>query len=212
VKNLAADPAQAGRLARMREALKLQQAALHDCGFLPEGILVQRAKANQTTIYELIRNPKLYDQLGYMKAADLANFAKPADLPKLVELLQSKDEGYRFWGVNGCIQLGRQAATPEVVSIMEKLLKTDVKDEQTLDVRVTAALYLCQNDQKKVEALRSLAEVIVTADNKSAGKGRAWANVFVLGSDAKEIVDMLQTAKLKEKDQQTLSTFQARLK
>ena len=84
-----------------------------------------------------------------MKAADVANFAKPADLPKLVELLGSSDEGYRYWGVIGCIQLGKQAATPEVLQIMEKLIKTDVKDERTLDVRVTAALYLCQIEHQK---------------------------------------------------------------
>ena len=47
VKNLADDPAQAQRLARMREGLKQQQTTLHDCGFLPEGILVQRAKQHQ---------------------------------------------------------------------------------------------------------------------------------------------------------------------
>ena len=211
VKNLADDPAQAQRLARMRAGLKEQQTTLHDCGFLPEGIMVQRAKQHQTTIYDLIRNPKLYDQHGYMKAADVANFAKPADLPKLVELLESNDEGYRYWGVIGCIQLGNQAATPEVLAIMEKLIKTDVKDAQTLDVRVTAALYLCQIGQQKEEALRSLAEVITSAEGRSAGKGRAWANVLLLGPDAKGIVDLLKSEKLKEKDQQVLSTFQSRL-
>jgi N-sulfoglucosamine sulfohydrolase len=193
VKNLADEPAQAGRLARMRETLKQQQTTLHDCGFLPEGILVQRAKANTTTIYELIRNPKLYDQPGYMKAADVANFAKPADLPRLIELLNSSDEGYRYWGV------------------MENLIKTDLKDEQTLDVRVTAALYLCQIGQKKDEALRSLAEVITKADNKMPGKGRAWANVFLLGPDAKGIVDLLKGAELKGNDQKVLSIFQSRI-
>jgi hypothetical protein len=211
VKNLADDLVQGQRLARMREALKQQQTTLHDCGFLPEGILVQRARQNKTTIYDLIRNPKQYDQHGYMKAADVANFAKPADLPKLVELLNSSDEGYRYWGVIGCIQVGKPAATPEVLKIMERLIQTDVKDERTLDVRVTAAFYLCHVGQKMNDALRSLAGVISSADGKSAAKGRAWADVFLLGSDARNLVGMLQTAKLKEKDQQTLSIFQSRL-
>ena len=90
VKNLAEDPAHAERLTRMREGLKKQQTTLHDCGFLPEACLVNRAKENKTTIYELICNPKLYDQIGYMKAADTANFAKPADLPELIKLLESE--------------------------------------------------------------------------------------------------------------------------
>jgi len=211
VKNLADDPAQAERLARMREGLKEQQTMHHDCGFLPEGTLVQRAKKHQTTIYELIRNPKLYDQQGYMKAADVANFAKPADLPKLVELLGSSDEGYAYWGVVGCIQLGKQVATSEVLAIMEKLIKTDVKDERTLDVRVTAALYLCQIEHQKDEALRSFAEVITTASQGSAAKGRAWANLFLLGSEARGIAGMLKSVQLKKKDSETLSLFQSRL-
>jgi hypothetical protein len=125
--------------------------------------------------------------------------------------LGSSDDGYRYWGVIGCIQLGKQATTPEVLKNMERLIKTDVKDEQTLDVRVTAALYLCQIEYQKDEALRSFAEVITTAEGKSVAKGRAWANVFLLGSNAKGIVDMLSGAKLKEKDQQRLSVFQSRL-
>ncbi len=211
VKNLTNDPAQAQRLAHMRESLKKQQMLHHDCGFLPEGILVSRAKENKTTLYELIRNPKLYDQPGYMKAADVANFAKPVDLPKLVELLESSDEGYRYWGVMGCLQLGKQAATPKVLKIMENLINTAVTDERTLDVRVTAALYLCQIEHHKDKALRSFAEIITTAEGKAAGKGRVWANVFLLGSDAKGIAGMLANMKLGKKDQETLAKFQSRL-
>jgi len=210
VNNLAGNPAHAERLARMRNILKERQMTLHDCGFLPEGTLVQRAKKYQTTIYELIRNPKRYDQRGYMEAADLANFALPADLPNLVKLLNSSDEGYRYWGVIGCIQLDRHAATPEVLKIMENLIKTDVKDEQTLDVRVTAALYLCMIEHQKQEVLRSLAEVIAVPQ-KSQAKGRAWANVYLLGPMAGGIVDILAAMKLNKEDQQMLAQFKERL-
>ena len=92
-----------------------------------------------------------------------------------MELLKSSDEGYRYWGVIGCIQLGKQAATQDVLKIMENLIGTDVRDERTLDVRVTAALYLFQIEQKENEALRSFAEVITTASEGSAAKARAWA-------------------------------------
>lgn len=211
VRNLAADPAQAARLARMRAELSNQQTMHYDCGFLPEGILGHRARQHQTTLYELIRNPLLYDQQGYMQAADVANFAQPADLPRLLELLRSSDEGYRFWGVNGCIRLGQDAATPEVLALMAQLIRTGPLDEQTLDVRVTAAFYLCQIHQSKDDALRSLAEVIATAGDKAPGKGRAWAHLFLLGSEARDIVGLLENAKLSKKDQQILSTFQSRL-
>ena len=212
VKNLADDPVHADLLVRMRDVLNKQQTMYHDCGFLPEGTLVHRAKKNQTTIYELIRNRKLYDQQGYMKAADVANFATPADLPQLVEWLESSDEGYVYWGVIGCIQLGQRAATSEVLSIMDQLIATNVKDDRTLDVRVTAAFYLCQIEHKKDEGLQSLADVISTASKASAAKGRAWANVFLLGTDAIGIEGMLNITKLDEKDQETLSLFQSRSK
>jgi arylsulfatase A-like enzyme len=212
VRNLAADPAHAERLARMRDGLKNQQTTTHDCGFLPEGILANRAKQQNTTIYDLIRNPKLYDQQAYMKAADLANFAKPGDLPKLIELLNSSDEGDRFWGVNGCITLGTQAATPDVLAIMGKLIKTGASDEQTLDVRVTAAFYMCQIDHKKDEALLSLAEVITTAKGPSPAKGRAWANLFLLGTKAKDIERVFQTMKMGKNDEKTSSLFLSRIR
>jgi hypothetical protein len=114
--------------------------------------------------------------------------------------------------VIGCIQLGRQAAAPDVLKIMEDLIKTDAKDERTLDVRVTAALYLCRIDHNKDEALQSLAEVITTAKGKSGAKGCAWANVFMLGSEAKGIENMLKATKLDKKDQDTLTLFVSRIK
>ncbi len=210
VKNLATNPDQSQRLTGMREGLKKQQTHLFDCGFLPESILLNRAQENKITIYELIRNPKLYDQQGYMKAADLANFANAADLPKLIELLESNDEGYRYWGVIGCIQLGKTAATPEVLKTMANLIQTDIKDERSLDVRVTAAFYLCQIGQEKDASLRSLAEVIASP-GKSMAKGRAWANVFLLGSEAKAIEEIFQTMKLAKNEQTTLALFLSRI-
>jgi len=146
-----------------------------------------------------------------MDAADVANFAKPADLPSLVGLLGSSDEGERYWGVIGCIQLGKQAAIPEVLSIMRKLIQTDPKDERTLEVRVTAALYLCRIEHRKEEALRSFAEVIASAPQGSPAKRRAWANLFLLNSEAKDVTGMLKAMRLDKNDQETLSLFQSRL-
>ncbi|MGL5016684.1 MAG: sulfatase family protein [Luteolibacter sp.] len=210
VRNLATDPAQAARLLKMREDLKQQQTKTFDGGFLPEGSLVSRAKKHKTTIYELIRNPELYDQQGYMKAADVANFAETPDLAKLVELLESDDEGYRFWGVTGCIRLGPAAATPETLAIIKNLSESDLSDEASLDIRASAAFYLCQVDHQPDAALRSLAEVI-TAPGKSMAKGRAWAAVLLLGEKAKSIETHLQGMKLSKIDQDLLTRFKARI-
>lgn len=50
----------------------------------------------------------------------------------------------------------------------------------------------------------------MTDPNGFAAKGRAWANVFLLGSEAKGIKVMLTGMKPDQKDQQTLSLFQSR--
>jgi hypothetical protein len=50
-----------------------------------------------------------------------------------------------------------------------------------------------------------------TWEMSAAAEGRAWANVFLLGSDAKNIVDTLKSMKVDKKDQDTLSLFQSRL-
>ena len=210
VKNLASDPAHAQRLSKMRDALKEQQMATRDCGFLPEASLVSRAKEAKSTIYDLICDSKLYDQQAYMKSADVANFTKLEDLAKLQELLKSSDEGHRYWGVIGCIQLGKQAATPDILKIMENLIRSELKDERSLDVRVTAALYLCRIGQAKDAALRSLAEVIA-APGKSMAKGRAWANLFLLEAQAEGIEKIFQTMKLSKIDQAKLAAFQYRI-
>lgn len=180
VVNLANDPAQAERLVRMREELARKQLELYDCGYLPEGTLMDRAQANKMTIYELIRTPGLYDQQGYMKAADLANFAQEKDLPKLIQLLRSDDEAYRYWGVIGCIGLGKQAATPEVLDLMNGLMQTDLSEVKTLDVRTMAAFYCAQIDKNKAQALRSLKEVENDVPSKLIVTRRAAANLKLL--------------------------------
>jgi hypothetical protein len=41
-------------------------------------------------------------------------------------------------------------------------------------------------------------------------KGRAWANLFILGSTAKAIEEILQDMKLGKDEQATLSLFKSR--
>ena len=212
MRNLAADPAHAGRLARMRELMQQEQRAVYDCGFLPEGILLHRVSANRTTIFEFIRDPRLYDLRRYMQAADVANFGQLADLPHIVDLLRSEDAGERYWGVIGCIRLGREAVTPEVLRLMVGLINTDVKDEATLEVRVTAAHFLRLVDREEAAALRSLAEVIAEAPAKAPARGRAWANVLLLGKRASGVLEILQGKQLGKNDQDRLAVFVARLK
>jgi arylsulfatase A-like enzyme len=211
VRNLAEDPAHAARLAKMRDALEKQQLLHHDCGFLPEGMLMHRVKTKKSTVYDYIRNLEFYPQAEYMTAANLANFAKPAELPKLIELLKSDDAGRRYWGVNGCIRLGNEAATPEILTIMKELIASNLADEESLDVRASAAYFLCKTGHHSEDALLSLAQII-SAPGNSMAKCRAWANVFLLGTKAAEIENPLIAMKLDKINGSTLDLFLSRIR
>ena len=207
VANLAGNPDYADRLKQMRTSLKDRQVAIHDCGYLPEDMLLARSKKHQMPIYDLIRTPDFFDQVKYMEAADLANFASIEDASALFDLLESEDEALRNWGTVGFLHLDKEAATPAVLAKMTGFLKTEVENFSTLDIRVTAALYLGLLGKEKNEVIHCLAEAIVVAESL-----RAWGNVFLLGKQIEGIAEVLSNMKLKSKDKERLAVFQSRLK
>lgn len=86
VDNLIDNPEYAQIIGRMRAGLRSWQEQIHDSGLLPESEMVKRAADNHTTIYEMVRNPRLYN------------------LPALL------DGGLRYWGLVGCFLLDDQPA------------------------------------------------------------------------------------------------------
>ncbi|MFP4282098.1 MAG: sulfatase, partial [Opitutales bacterium] len=104
-RNLAGDPAHAPRLAEMRAALREWQLQVHDTALLPEFDRAERAREHGLTIYEMVRDPALYDLPAYLDAADLATAADPRHLPHLLELMNDPDSGLRFWGTTGLLLL-----------------------------------------------------------------------------------------------------------
>jgi HEAT repeat protein len=94
----------------MRGALRATQLRVMDAGLLPESEMVRRAAENNLTIYEMVRDPKLYDLPALLDAADLALERNPDNLPQLVQLLESPDSGLRYWGITGCFLLESKPA------------------------------------------------------------------------------------------------------
>jgi hypothetical protein len=105
VVNLAARPEHRQTLEAMRARLREWQLAIHDTGLLPEAERARRAKDNNTTIYQMARDPKLYDLPAYLDAADLALAKNPANRPRFIEFLNRKDSGLRYWGATGLLML-----------------------------------------------------------------------------------------------------------
>ncbi|MCF7733634.1 MAG: hypothetical protein K9N23_18235, partial [Akkermansiaceae bacterium] len=113
VVNLAGQPEHQKTMDTMRAKLREWQLAIHDTGLLPEAERERRAKENNTTIYQMARDPKLYNLHAYLAAADLALAKNPANLPRLIELLANKDSGLRYWGTIGLLMLGKADAATQ---------------------------------------------------------------------------------------------------
>ncbi len=110
VNNLIENPEFKEVAQRMRVQLRGWQLAVHDAALLPESEMVKRAADHGLTIYEMVRDPELYDLPALLDAADLALEKDPANLSRLRKLLHSPDCGLRYWGMVGCFLLNDQAA------------------------------------------------------------------------------------------------------
>jgi hypothetical protein len=92
-------------IVRLRGAMDDWQKKHYDSGLLPESEVVKRAEDNGLTIYEMVRDPKLYPVETYLEASALALENDPAKADKLYERLASEDGGVRYWAVVGLFHL-----------------------------------------------------------------------------------------------------------
>lgn len=152
VVNLADKPEHRKTLETMRAKLREWQLAIHDTGLIPEAERVRRAAENKTTIYQMARDPKLYDLPAYLDAADAAQGLKPADAQRLIGFLSSKDSGIRYWGAVGLLALGK--ADDETQAALEGVL-----DDPCHEVATLAAWALFQSG-KPAKAQPALAAII----------------------------------------------------
>jgi hypothetical protein len=105
VNNLINDPQYAADIARLSKALDQWQLENFDSGLVPETEIVRRSEQAGKTIYELVRDPALYDLKAYQNAAAKALELDPANLPMFYENLKAADSGIRYWAIVGCFNL-----------------------------------------------------------------------------------------------------------
>jgi hypothetical protein len=132
VHNLIEAPEHQTRIARLRQALRNRQLELYDSGLLPETMRARRAREHNLTIYEMVRDPKLYPLASYLDAADRALARNADNLPAFVRGMSDSDSGIRYWAVVG-LHLLQDKAAPTIATI-EKALQ-DESDE----VKIMAA-------------------------------------------------------------------------
>lgn len=123
VHNLIDEPAHQEKIIELKTALRKRQLELFDSGLLPEDMRLRRAKENNLTIYEMVRDPKLYPLERYLDISDLALARDPGNLDIFIEALSDSDEGMRYWGICGLFLLEKKAKPSQ-----EKI-KAALKDE-----------------------------------------------------------------------------------
>ena len=120
------------KISELKQALRKQQLKLFDSGLLPEHMRMRRAEANKMTIYEMVRDKKLYPLEAYLDAADMALARDKSNLDTLVKRMTDQDEGIRWWAVVGLNLLEKEAAP--AASVLEQSLEDD-----SHEVRMMAA-------------------------------------------------------------------------
>jgi len=110
VHNLIDAPEHQARIGDMRKAMRRMQLELYDSGLMPESMRVRLAAKHGVTIYELVRDPRLYPLETYLDAADLALARDRKNLPAFIKGMSDADPCLRFWSVVGLHLLDENAA------------------------------------------------------------------------------------------------------
>ena len=137
VNNLIGDPDHQQIAATMRHQLREQQCKVHDAGLMPESEMVRLAKGHNTTIFELVRDPSIYNLPALLDAADLALEEDARNLPALRRLMESQDVGLRYWGVVGCFLLNDKEGGQRAIA------------DESHEVRAMAAWLLVRTGERE---------------------------------------------------------------
>ena len=120
VHNLIHTVARQDKIKELRAVLRKRQLELFDSGLIPEAMRVRRAEENDLTIYEMVRDPKLYPLETYLDLSDCALARNPEHCSLFIESLRDPDEGVRYWGICGLFLLGDDAQ-PAIGAIKDAL-------------------------------------------------------------------------------------------
>lgn len=165
---------------RMRVQLRGWQESVHDAALLPESEMVKRAADHNMTIYEMVRDPKLYNLSALLDAADLALEKDPANREALMKLLNNPDSGLRYWGIVGCFLLNDPQAGLKGL------------DDDSHEVRAMAAWLLIHTGEKE-KGFKCLENLLKT---------HSYATLMVLnmmdwiGEDAHELLPTVKELEL----------------
>ena len=110
--------------------MRKKQLELFDSGLLPENMRLRRAQDNDMTIYEMVRDPKLYPLDKYLDFSDLALSRDPDNLDRLIKAMKDPDEGIRYWATCGLFLLEDKARP--ALKTLEKALTDPCAEVQMM--------------------------------------------------------------------------------
>lgn len=182
VNNLIDDPSVATEVLKMRNALRNRQLEVYDAALIPETEMVRLAEANKTTMYEMARNPEIYNVHEILDAADLALAKDKSNLPQLREMIESEDLALRYWGTIGCFLLNDKEGGLMAI------------DDESDEIKAMAAWLLVNAGEKKkgIDALKDMIE------------NRTYAMVMVLnvvdwiGDEAKSLLPLINSIEFED--------------
>ena len=178
VNNLAASPAHAATLERLRKAQRALALKIRDVGFLPEGEIHSRAQ--NSSAYEVGHDDAQYPFARVFGTAELASSLQPDALPALQKALADPDSAVRYWAALGLLMRG-----PDAVKTARAPLHKALSDSAA-PVRITAARALgTHGDADDLsKALPVLAELALPAKNDVYTALLALSAIDALGDRA----------------------------
>ena len=178
VRDLAADPGAAATLAALRRALDAHMVAIHDNGFIPEGLAGEG--------YAESRNTAVYPLAEVMALAATAARGDADGLPALTQALGAGNPVLRYWATTGLLIRGSAAAAS--VPALQQVLRTDAVPH----VRVVAAEALAGLGDP-AEPVRVLAALVDRPPSWQVQLQALNALTFI-GAPAKTVLPVVQRA------------------
>ncbi|MDH5603311.1 MAG: sulfatase-like hydrolase/transferase [Cyclobacteriaceae bacterium] len=133
IKNLAEDPTYKDVLEELRTANRNWQSNIKDAGYLPEPYMIDLSEGQ--TIYDFTHSDKYpFEELSEM--VEKATLGNSEQLPLLSSMLKHENNLFRYWGITGCLILGKEA-----VDLKDALLENLSSEVSFLRTASAEALY-----------------------------------------------------------------------
>ena len=170
VNNLAADPAYAETLERLRTENDRWMKEIKDTGLMPEGEMIMRNKEMPSFTYT---HSGEYDVEKIKYAADIASMRDASKLDEITGFLSDESSAIRYWGAVGCLVL-KNDAMPAKQALLKAL------QDASPDVRIAAAEALCHLGERAA----ATPVLIAALDHENLMvRTHALNSLYILGGD-----------------------------